>query len=756
MAPFNPAVPDKQEPSYLNLSKSISQPEGNKAAAYAGQAAEAGSKSEGIGYQAMGSLAEGVGKIFADSVKGIDTIFKEKIQEEVYSGVDSKRNEFTEFLTTVTGGKIPASLLPPMSGDNVEVSGQSRTTPTPIEDLSTSINGIQMARDNGKLTPTAYIAQIDRVATELRTRYPGYRDYIDKTITQATGMNPANRYIAALLNDINAQQSRSNSEQNKVTTYLKSNAKYPGVDELMTRAENSPGSVTLADAVNHIAPYKKTEYVMATDKARMELNKAGAEETAAKEERNAHVTAQMQAQTIFETLKLGSGTDKLSAKDLAMWTENTMAGKTPMSTQQAEQNTQLFALLEQKAREKLWEKFTTRDADGSSTLSRMGVGGRKKLDEIVNENINNLYGFTRDSLSKNRPDLVAFAGAINKAKFQDIETDVLRDKSVTKIMAMANMINKNMPTMSAPYFIDMIRDGLDVPVRAALAADRMSVLAQPDAREGGPVMTFTKALENTQQRDKGDGTFRPADYKSIVDIVDVLKNPDASEELKGNVIQGAFSPGNRNFLDKFNVDYKDNQGRTVPGKYAVFNQMTSPEITQEMYRLGKKDPDVWRTYLNWAQNSFGNKLFLEELRNLNGMQLDKNVKLIWDADNAQFSTAFVGKPPRYNASPVIDQFTGEKLAQGSPIKSQEDMYAYTKSLNNYQMLKDATTRVNSALVNMSNIAKLDPNMDVNNYLLGRLNAAKFQLGNLQGVPATFFKMVSDINAPSAKNQDKVK
>ena len=211
MAKFNPDINPTADASYLGLSKPITQPESDKS---------------------LGLLFKGIGDVVEGAVKGADTVMKRSIDNDVYSAIDSERDNYAIGLdkakATVTGRPTDDPANPEGSVGLLPI-GQK--APENLETTINSVSSLQGAYTAGKLSPTYYYARLNAIAKDMRSQYPGYRDYIDSKISSVTGVTPANAYIQSITADINHSMEKKNSENEKVLSFLRQHAQLKDMDK---------------------------------------------------------------------------------------------------------------------------------------------------------------------------------------------------------------------------------------------------------------------------------------------------------------------------------------------------------------------------------------------------------------------------------------------------------------------------------------------------------------------------------------------
>lgn len=181
MAEFNPAVPDMGAPDYTGVSRG-------------GQA----DKSTGIALAGAGDLFGGIAKV-------ADNYVQNDVQVQAQDQVAQVNQKF---------GFDPSQ------------------APPEITSSQTNLQRLAAASAQGKITPEYYYQQLAMTTKSLRARYPGYEDYVDQAIQKITGMNPANEYRNALIQNINQANANSAGLASKDQTYIRDNGQYVPPDML--------------------------------------------------------------------------------------------------------------------------------------------------------------------------------------------------------------------------------------------------------------------------------------------------------------------------------------------------------------------------------------------------------------------------------------------------------------------------------------------------------------------------------------------
>lgn len=158
---------------------------------------QTGASRGAIPNRAFESLFEGAGALVKGAVTAYDDLNKYNITEEVKAG----------------WGKVNE----PFDTDNL---------PKDLTDSAATLQSLQTARDQGKLSDVYYTGQLAALSKKLRTQYPQYDQYIDQTFQRITGIKPANAFRNALLSDLEAQQATAADAEKAKDQWIKDNTNF--------------------------------------------------------------------------------------------------------------------------------------------------------------------------------------------------------------------------------------------------------------------------------------------------------------------------------------------------------------------------------------------------------------------------------------------------------------------------------------------------------------------------------------------------
>jgi hypothetical protein len=138
------------------------------------------------------TLFSGIGDAITGASKLADTAIKTNITDDIKAGVET--------------------LNQPL--DNI---------PPELQNSASSMQALQTAYEQGKISDTYYYGTLNAQLKSLRTKYPGYEDFVDETMQSVTGVRPANAFRNAILSEINQQQQDASDTEKQWATWEKQN-----------------------------------------------------------------------------------------------------------------------------------------------------------------------------------------------------------------------------------------------------------------------------------------------------------------------------------------------------------------------------------------------------------------------------------------------------------------------------------------------------------------------------------------------------
>lgn len=613
MAVFNPQVQPTQDPNYLNISRPISDVTADKSG---------------------GMLMAAAGEALTGTVELVDRTEKDYLKDKITTDVQGLQDNYITGLKGARGAQIagqqPAGLIP--EPDPATLAGDEPQVPAGVQ------QGIQRAQQlaeariqnggSGKANDTLYAGALYSYTKQLRTENPGYIDYIDQQIAKVSGKDPANYFMQNILQDINASATNSKSEIDKT---INLGRQWLGYDEHMPAyieavRRGLPGSVqNLEDRINTIAADKnnfdKWQRNRTQSQANIEDDLITNKDQFSKELR-------AKAYTLYNgVVQIPGLTNPTTIGKLVA---DAQEGRVSLTDAQWDALLPAAVAAQQRYQESAKEISDNR---GYSTK----IPNIKDRNDII-QNEGQIYSQIIDAIKAKDTGLM-FAQQRRAQSIQSgAEVQILSDPNLgpyAKNMAAftkfggPNWVNTAMGNFLQKGGATNLKNFLEDEMIKAQTPD-------PDLRDPSKAKSLYDAIQKAKDAKIPASTKV---YEDLIDNVNTINNPKAPLNVKAEVVNYVFKPKNWGVMDQFGRDFTDNKGVFHSGKFAVYDIMTQPKITDNIWQ--SKDSTSWDYYKNWQEQSF-KKLFGEEVQNLVKIQGDKSmdIKINWDADHKQFIAEF--------------------------------------------------------------------------------------------------------------------
>lgn len=616
MAAFNPGVPETQDPNFMGYSRAVSARE-----------IDFGSD------KSKGELLSAGGNLLGDSLKVADFTVKNIIEDDLHAKIDAERNKYTATLddayatvsTPGTGPTAPAAPAINSAGSNL-LSPDAAKPPTELTRLPQAVATLESARANNKLSETAYYGRLDALAKDFRSRYPGYRDYIDQNIEKITGVNPANAYVKGMIQDINTFQAAALAEKNKIDSMLLEEAKkgVPGINSIYEGWK--AGRVTANDAVKFVAQSNQAEWQFKYNKLALDDLKGTDEVKAIAAHK---VVSSRAADVVSQTLNAlmvssGNG-DPVKLVDLI---EGAKTGKYILTDEQAVGIGKILDGAKLGITRQLTAEMNTVSAVTGKTAADH-LGGQDKVNKVIADNLGLVDQFAKGIHDKDAG-LAGYAANAAQARAGDALYQLVNDPKGGGVVTLMTALNKaGGPQFASEFYKSVLTSQIPQADKDSIVALSSKLMTQST-----PYQIYT--VKNAVDDAKRAGVVNPSVLNSVVNIPTRIADPKTPDNVKANIAKATYDPSNTGVIARLPEDAVDpNTGRPIPGKYSTFMKWTSPEVTDQMWKMGQSDPTQWDNYKKWVGNTFGNELFNRDIKNLNVIATMPDVVLGWDSDKHQ-------------------------------------------------------------------------------------------------------------------------
>ena len=715
MAPLNPSINPTNDPNYRGYSSPINVPDtikpqgvqqnqilpkgqeiGDKSAEYEGKAGAYAMQAKGAEMEAYGDLFKNIATMGEFIGKSGVAIVKKDIEDKVYQVANKEREEYTAALEKIKNAGVSNILNPSSDG---------ASTPDEVSSLSDTLSTLKSARDSGKISSSYYEGRLLAEAKKLRAQYPGFRQEIDEQFAKVTGSNPANAYIRALTVDINRGASQASSELKKAESFVAQRNGYPNAAAIMQGVRN--GQIGMTEAMQWAAPYEREDYELKRRSAIFNDTKIEKETQKTKVGELFDFAAATAVNRSVDTMSGRMGVN--SAEDAMKLDSAVKAGVVPQQqwTQWGQE------LAGHKTQLSLQMK---RDADRSGATKILGneeVNKRiesslKPLDVLIDRIYNkDVGGYTRIAQDLKGINEEAQKGLLTHPKLGPY----LQMQQAFKEIGGEQNLQK--------FNLDLIKGDFNSDLKTYFGNWQKGIATQFSSNSGKGTTTFNDWIDDIKAKGVKDKKFNEAVMKEVSKITDGT----IPEDVRRNYAQAAFSPGNRGMISK--LAEGEGQSRT-------FQRWTSPEMTKSMFELGKKDPQVWKNYVDWAQETLANELANKDINSLAEIR-NPHIRVGWDTDNKRFVTSYDSV---HSAAEIANMRAGMPLRAMSGADDPE-----------YQNVQRITNRLNNNLFNYKNIAEA-AGIDPDTFVLKTIaNTNPQALQNVNSIP---YQILRDIGLAKTK------
>lgn len=743
MADFNPQF-ETPDPSYLRYSKPIDQPQSDKS---------------------TGMLLQGVGAGIDEGVGLADKTFKDVIKKEIDTKTDAAKDDFLTQLDQYkqengTTGSKPGTGNPldaNASASEIDLMHPGDNIPGDVQKGLDTVQSLANAKSQSKFKSTNLDANLTDILKDLRNRYPGYRDYIDEQGSKIIGYNPANKLINDKISELNAQQANASKEQDYWEKQITTSG-YTGSQEILAKfqRDHNISAVQQWYAGNAIA-----HQTIADKKAAFEL--------ADKDKSDLNYRAETLANTVATQATVDPYRNKRFIND------------DPTSYTSAEIQSQLFEMSQKPdARNadtirnlgtqlKALEVYTQQNVRIALTNAKTKDGfsvaqvlGPKKVQEIINNNITQVYGPMHDMLENQNVGLVHSAQNAITDVVDTTSLRFLQDPTTHGVMATGAAINKLFPTIS-PTLVDKIwghtiklPNGQPIDLADQLlklsSIQKQQGLAQTGGAYAGVgnrnVYTFGQAMD---EQTKAATAVHSNDNSRAMAIQDVLGLKQALKEKDPRAVDAGisffFDPANQASLSKWiKEDYYDPSKGVVKGVASTVADLTDHDTTKAVWdRARGGNPLAWENYQKWTDRQIIPALTtMAKTWNTNESQL-ANQQTIHGAEGAMPS----GTDHHFYYDSDTHQ-VGVTDLKGKPIDVE----------NSYRLNPDIfmVRNANIYFKSLANIAEREGS-DANAYIFQRMHQAGWAPPSLDvkgksTVSDRLIKAVISSQKPEEKKEDK--
>lgn len=569
----------------------------------------------------LADLWSGVGDLATSGLEAADKLTSTWVTNEVRDKAGAEQEYFSRALRTKDNARLGGQTPPLTSQD-----------PQDLQGLGNKLGTMEGARANGHISETYYYGRLDSLAKDLRSRYPGYRDQIDREFEKVTGVSPANAYIKSVIGDINTGAAKKNEEmgkvENLVTSHMgKEDSPNQGVlIGLFSKYKADPSEENKNAIFTQVAAINAREANYQAKTQALTLSGMERGEAKSQSQTVAIDTVNSTVADFFSGAQMLGGGGAMKPSEIAQKTLEMMQGKTAVDDVQMKANLTQMQAWKTQAVASLRNKFD------SSGLTKT-LGGAAERDKVIEDNMGQFNDIINNINSKD------FGTAHMQANFVQAMQDsasanVLTNDRLKNFFLFSSTLHKFGGANWMPNWIENLsKRGQITKVETAMSDyDMMSLSTNIPGVSYNDINAAVADIQNKSPDEKTQRARTTSLQTVMSSMGDKMTTPEDLDRVK-TLAAKHFNPNTFSLLNNFKEDYKDPQtGQMVKGRYAIFDTLTRPEVIANMKKLG---PEQFENYRNWVNYSAQAYLLPTPVKTLQGAT-GRDYNLRWNSEYNQF------------------------------------------------------------------------------------------------------------------------
>ena len=505
------------------------------------------------------------------------------------------------------------------------------------------------------MSETYYWAKLNGLSKEMRSRYPGYRDYVDQTVATATGAHTtANRLVSSLVQDINTSVATAKEASNKMDTKL-----LDGV----TRGDITPQQYQAyktgnADPTTLLGfMYRKAKMKSDLEIEDLSTRNAQAKRTLGQEQAE-DVTSDRLGQSVSAAVTgMTISFPGLQKQNMPQFLD--YIRQHPLDD---EQGKQVKMILEQEKQAWMAQERLRANQDRTDPKTGQSLGswttfvGSEKFEKQLQDKAKIFDGYL--DLFDEKKGGIGFAHKIlSEAAFDDAHYKLIKDPVIGNWMlnmGVAAKLDQHGAFMSNFFNHFTLDDKVaewQAPWTTAVGA---AAVAQPTLGEG-TAFTLPQAVEQGKSVGLTGPSAAAAHNAVVTSIPKVITDPKAPPEIKKNMATFAFGSEDKNVMDLYNQSQIKNDGTLTPGKSTAYATLVNEKVGASIKKIN--DPRITKNYVDSSEKFFSS-IFNSEILTLNRIAPGEGVgiggatssyekkaySLLWDDQTNHWTLDIKGLP----------------------------------------------------------------------------------------------------------------
>lgn len=526
-----------------SASRGVKAPEPKGAVADKSQAYSIAAKSASDSNSGLATLIGGAGDLLSSAVKAVDQSYKIGIDDQVTQMTDQVFDEMgVNDVTTIEGNALIEEPLP-----------------EEINRAEKNITRLTSAKSRGVLSENAYWARMNSITRQLRSRYPGYRDYIDEKVSSIAGGKPANQIARNLMQQAADAAKNSNAEETK---YMALVEEYAGKGVLPPDWQKY---TTRTELINAVSPVLRRKAQVDMMKSEIDLRKSKNEAVGDLVKESARTFVHNETVTALTNINSGMGKNY---SEIMSTIDQLAVQKGPLSPEQDQALRSQFLQFKQ--------QFINKTKAGLLEIYGADLNPTQ-IDEAMAPAMGVIQGMEDALVNKNIGLLKMNADRLEAMKTSD---DITLYNTSPELRLQGALTRATSPQVSELYMT--LSPKLQTTRDKTLFGDSL-------ARSFGIETSLKEEINSLAQKGA------PTVGKQVLQAhIDTMMDPNAKPEAFIKIAENLYGPRNQGFLSAIKPEERG----------IILNRLASPTIQARMKQMADAGrPELYENYKGWLEDA---------------------------------------------------------------------------------------------------------------------------------------------------------
>lgn len=552
----------------------------------------------------IGATIQGGAQVLDASLKAVDTINKDRIDQKLFEDINVKRQENTiaqASLLNPPGATPTADATVPLG------TTEDQTLPHQVQEADRRMGIIAQANKMGKYDDIQYYGEMQEINQRITSQYPGYARYIQDRSAHWLGTNSANAQRTAIQTSLAQLAATQKGDAERWSNEMERDRKY------FLKADNTFDAAAFAGALNttdpnvrngirvNIARQAATEHAFDLKRKEFEM------ETAAG---NVSNQRSLQHYTQLAELKTAEYTQRAQfsfmGRPMNLASINEFVAR--IRKEGGEVNPTILAQLGnvagqlQEGLDKELQKVELAPIYSGGRNIAGSVKDKADLQKIRDYYKDNVFGSIKRNIGEGNFHLATSmlnttAGRSELAAFKLLENEVTGQWAGYEKAygpAASAIVNFQLSKMSVTGLNDLSETTKRLRMQQIIAAKNFGSLgtALDHFNMLNPTSGVGGVLTPEQERERAN--YLKSEIDTIKDFIVQADAPVKDINVAVRAAKVITAAGSTEFITKFDKDQQ----------MQVFSNITAPEVTKKIKVLSERDPQLWKDYVEWSYYTF--------------------------------------------------------------------------------------------------------------------------------------------------------